>query len=242
MIDKLSKLSSLLKMSDINNTVFNTNLPILLQVLDKTKAGYLLRLGDRVIDAKSSENLIIGSKYWGILNENNDGLLISHLIKQPRILDEIYKSPIVLDIDRLELLINNESKDLTQINNDKLRDILTHTLERINSRDEFILLSNILFGLKYGVVTFIIKDREKRFLTQIRKIHGKIEFCAAFNNLGFIYGELYNNDLILRVQFELTKKILLKHANEIPFNIIDIVLDNSIKLFFDMDNILDLEV
>lgn len=243
MLDKLARLSLISKISNIEsiNKLFNDNLPILLQVLDKTKTGYLLRLGDRIIDAKSAENISIGSKYWGILRENNNGLLISNLIKQPKILDEVQKSPILFDIATAELVIDGESRDLLQLGNDKLRDILVSLLERVDSKEEFILLSNMLFSLKYGITTFVIRDREKQFLTQIKSKCGKIEFCAAFSSLGIIYGELYHNDLILKVQFELTKKILLKYADELPFNIMDIILDNRIQLFFDMDNILDME-
>lgn len=243
MFDKINNLSLFLKFSDsLNNKIFNTNLPVLLQVIDKIKSGYLLKIGDRVIGAKSIENLIIGSKYWGILNENNREVLISNLIKQPKILDEVYKSPIVFDISTLELISQNDSNNISQLSSDRVRDALIYALEKTNSRDEFILLSNMLFGLKYGVFTFVIRDREKRFLTQIKRLQNKIEFCAAFNNLGIIHGEILNNDLMLRVQFELTKKVLLKYANEIPFFIVDIIIDSSIKLLFDMDNMLDLEV
>lgn len=242
MFNKINKLSFLLKIPDItSNKIFNTNLPVLLQVLNKTNVGYLLRLGDRIIDAKSYENLIIGSKYWGVLHENNNGVLISNLIKQPKILDDIYKSPVFFDLFKLEIMSDGKSNDIGQLNSDKLRDTLIYALERVNSRDEFNMLSNMLFGLKYGVATFIIKDREKRFLTQVRKAKNKIEFCAVFSNLGIIYGEIFNDDLILRVQFELTRRILLKYAGDISLNIVNIIIDSGVKLLFDMDNILDLE-
>lgn len=241
MLDKLAKIISLSSVISSNNKIFNTSLPVLLQILSKTNDGYLLKLGTNKIEAKSLENITIGSKYWALLNENNNGLLISNLIKQPHIMDDIYKSPIIFNLDTLELN-NYYFKDNVKLSSESLRDVIICTLDKCENRDEFILLSNMLFGLKQGVITLVIKDREKNFLIQIKKIKNKIEFCAAFSNLGLIYGELYDDSLILRVQFDKIKWLLKKYIYELPFNEVNIILDSRINLIFNMDNILDLEV
>ena len=89
MIQKLQKLSHLLKNSQQTPATYNASLPILIRVIQKLKGDmYLLQIGAQQMQTKSHKALIVGERYWGEMGRSSLGHITLHnLILQPKILD-----------------------------------------------------------------------------------------------------------------------------------------------------------
>lgn len=244
MISRILNITQVIKNLD-NQAHYNNTLPLLLQIIDKTKSGYLLKLGNKTIEAKSTAQLQIGSKYWAIIKENKNGeILISNLINRPKIIDAIKDSSIKFDISEIKEAL----RDSRFIQN--LRDNLEQNIINTNSKDDFLFLINSLMALNKKIINLVIKDKNKEMLLQIKKRKNeKIEFSAIFNNLGIINGSIYGNQtLIIKTQFNYIKKILESNLKKLEgyenFNEIHILHDEHIDILFNLfnDNILDLEI
>ncbi|RAX54663.1 hypothetical protein CCY99_02550 [Helicobacter sp. 16-1353] len=243
-------ISKILNISKISQNLsqtkhYNTTLPILLQVMEKTRMGYLLKLGNNIIEAKSMNNLQIGSKYWAIVKDSSvNEILISNLIKQPKIFDNAKKSSLKFDINEFESLL----KDSRFI--EKFSDNLIEKSIASSTKDDFLFLTNSLIALNKKILNIVINDNKKDILLQIKKPKdGKIEFSAIFNNLGLINGVIYNNQsLIIKTQYKNVRNILENNIKNLEgfdeFDEIRIIFDENINIFFNLynDGILDLEV
>lgn len=243
----ISKILNISKISEnLSHTKhYNTTLPILLQVMEKTRTGYLLKLGSNTIEAKSLNSLQIGGKYWAIVKDSSVGeIIISNLIKQPKIFDNAKKTSLKFDINEIESLL----KDAKSI--EKFGENLIEKSSISNSKDDFLFLINSLVALNKKILNIVINDNKKDILLQIKKPKNeKIEFSAIFNNLGVINGAIYDNQsLIIKTQYKNVKNILENNIKNLEdfdkFSEISIIFDENIDIFFNLydDNILDLEV
>lgn len=243
MISKILNLSQISQISQISQDAkyYNNTLPILLQVLEKTRMGYLLKLGNNIIEAKSTNNLQIGAKFWAIVKDSSVGeILISNLIKQPKIFENIQFSTLKYTIKEFETMV----KDGKFVQ--KFREDLIDNFLKVNSKDEFLFLTNSLLALNKRILNIVIKDNNKNILMQIKRPKGsKIEFSAIFNNLGMIEGSIYNSQkLILKVQYQNVKNILQNNLKYLEgFSEISILVDEDSEIFFNVfdENILDIK-
>lgn len=225
MLQKILNIAKIASAKSSQVTNFNTTLPLLLEILQRTKRGYLLKLGNATMEAKSSTPLQVGARYFAVLNDKNGELLISNLQKIPKIAESAKNSPIVFAPKDLETM----GKDFAR----EFRDSLLDSAINAKSKDEFLFLSNSLLALQQGILNLVIKDRNKRILLQIkRQKDKKIEFCAVFSNLGIIGGVVFDESILhLRVSYERVKKLLENSARELDFSEVSIAVQENSVLF-----------
>lgn len=230
-IINIAKLSQFTQDSRIKS--FNTTLPILLQVLKKTNSGYLLKLGNSTLEARSANELQIGAKYWAMVRESSVGeMLISKLIKQPEIINIAKNTSLKFEIEEFRAML--ESRQFIT----KFSEILLDKSINTNIKDDFSFLTNSLLALKQDIINLVIKEEGKDILLQFRKPkNAKIDFSAVFNNLGMLEGSIYDNDkVLLKVQYENVRQILLNNANKLSsFSEVVIVLDENVRLLYNME-------
>ena len=235
MINKIAKIYQILQViqkGELKN--YNTNLPIELMILKKIKNGYLIKLGQNTIEAKSTESIQIGAKYWAYMKENNGEITLSNLSKQPKIMDFLPKTELVLE--------KVDEKNILEFIS-KMKESIFEALINAKDRDEFLLLSTMLWGMKKNIISIVINQKNsKRAIVQIR-FKNKIEFSTIFPNLGIIEGILQGNYLLLNVQYEGVKKLLQKHANKLEGFFLEISLSPKIEIMQDIfeNYFLDLE-
>lgn len=224
----IAKISQLTQNSHIKT--FNTTLPLLLEILQKTHRGYNLKLGNATMEAKSNANLQIGSKYWAIIKEKNGEILISNLQKQPKIMEMAKDSPLIFTLKDLPTMAKNA--EFVR----EFRDSLLDLMMNARQRDEFLFASNSLLALQQGILNLVIKDNHRHILLQIQKMKNQsIRFSAIFSNLGIINGILYNNDILhLSVCYEHIKKLLDCSANKLDFSEVSISVCDDNEVLFDM--------
>lgn len=194
MISKILNLARISQNLGAQKT-YNAALPVLLAVLDKTKTGYLLRLGNSTIEAKSAANLALGAKFWANVSESSSGeTMITNLIARPKILDLVEKTALFFKKNELENLFN-EPKML-----ERFAEMLSQKAfesPQNPQNGDLTFLANSLNALNRGVLSLVIKERGKRVLLQIRRQKGeRLEFSAAFNNLGVVNGVLFVGDFV----------------------------------------------
>lgn len=244
MISRILNIAKIAQISQ-NTKHYNVSLPILLQVLEKTRNGYLLKLGQNTIEAKSANTLQLGAKYWANVREGSVGeILISTLIKQPKIVDYIKDTRVKWSFDE----VNEMFKDSQFIQHFKER--LIEQLSTTQSKDDFLFLSNSLFALSKHIINLVISNNKKDILLQIKKPHNnKVEFCAIFANLGVINGIIFDLSILhLITQYKSVKTILENNINNLQnyqqFETIKILVNEGSATLFDLydENLLDVEV
>lgn len=233
MIQKILNIAKLAEISQ-NSQIksFNTTLPLLLEIMQKNKMGYALKLGNTTIEAKSSADLQIGAKYWAIVKERGGELIISNLKIRPRIAESAKNSPLKFELDDLPNLFKNAK------NANFVGEFYENLLDKITNaryKDDFTFLANSLYALQQGILNLVIKEKKRDFLLQIkRQKNDKIYFSAVFNNLGIINGSLYKNEILhLVVQYNNVKKLLENNINSLDFKEIHITLDENCEILFD---------
>lgn len=226
----IAKLAQTTQNSQVKS--FNTTLPLLLEIMQKSKMGYTLRLGNTTIEAKSSAELQIGAKYWAIVREKGGELIISHLKKRPQIAESAKNSPLKFGLDDLPNLFKN-AKGANFVG--EFYENLVDKITNAHYKDDFTFLANSLVALQNGILNLVIKEQNRDSLLQIKKQkNDKIDFSAVFNNLGIINGSLYKNDILhLVVQYDNVKKLLENNINAIDFKEIHISLDENCEILFD---------
>ncbi|RDU57570.1 hypothetical protein [Helicobacter sp. MIT 99-5507] len=244
MINRILNITKIVKNFE-QQTNYNNTLPLLLQILDKTKNGYKLKLGNNIIEARSAKELQVGRNYLATIKENKNGeIIISNLVNRPKILEVIKDSTLKFEINELKELF----KDSKFMQN--LSENLEQKISLANSKDDFLFLTHSLIALNKKIINLVIKDKNKEILLQIKKRKkDKIEFSAVFNNLGIINGSIYTNQiLIIKTQFNHIKKILESNIKKLEghenFDEIHILYDEDMEILFDLygDNILDIEI
>ena len=223
----IAKLAQTTQNSHIKN--FNTTLPLLLEILQKSKMGYVLKVGNTTIEAKSATPLQIGTKYFATLDNTNGSLLISNLQKIPKIAESAQHSPIFF-----------EAKDLEKMGRDFVREFRDNLLDsaiNAKSKDEFLFLSNSLLALQQGVLNLVVREKNRKILLQIkRQKDEKIEFCAVFGNIGIVRGVIFGERILhLSVGYWRVKKLLENNIGELDFSEVSIAVAENSVLFEAVD-------
>lgn len=221
----IAKIAQISQQSSIKS--YNATLPILLEVLNSSKNGYLLKLGNNTLEARSAQTLQIGAKYLAIIKETKSGeILISSLKQRSKIyeLSQFYSKKIPLEN------LPNAYKNFA----DFYPNLLNSALE-CNNQHDFNFILNSILAYEKRVINLAIKDEKKEFLLQIKPSKKRIDFSAIFSNLGVILGQIYDKDLILKVQFEIVQKLLINNAYALSdFRDIKILLDSTIEPLFEV--------
>ncbi|TLD82518.1 hypothetical protein [Helicobacter trogontum] len=203
------------------NKEINATLPMLLRILDKKGADrYLVQLGKLIIETQSNKELQIGTNYWANVKQSKDGLLISDLIKQPKMLENLAHAKLKLSSNDLKELLNETHKNGNTLES-VFKEFLLERLPLATSKQEFLELSNLLVALQNGVFSMVIQeDNGKESLVQLKKQVEFLEFYSIFHHLGEINGIVSLNEessvcLRLCVMSEKVKKILENRLHEL---------------------------
>ncbi|RDU72310.1 hypothetical protein CQA66_05395 [Helicobacter aurati] len=203
-----------------NNKEINASLPMLLRILSKQDGGkYLVQLGKLVIETNSNKELAVGTNYWANVKQGKEGLIISDLIKQPAILQQLESSYLKLHTKDLRELLNESHASGKQIEN-LFKEFLLERLPLATTKQEFLELSNLLIALQNGVFSMVIQDDNGRDrLVQIKKQVDFLEFYSVFLHLGEISGLVMLEDsgitARLQVMSEKVKNILENHLHDL---------------------------
>lgn len=240
MIQKIANLTQALKAS--SPTTYNAALPMLIKVLAQIKADtYLLQVGTKQIQSKSHKELFIGQKYWGEMGKSSLGhITLRNLILQPHILESFSKAPLQFSLQDLQEL--GEQKDIFE----GFKDFLSQKLALAQSKEEFVFLSNLLLGLKSGVLSLAITEKDE--ILQMKKVGANtMRFSAIMPLLGIIEGEIGitkgGNTLSLKVMYESTKVLLEKNLSLLKgFKLSKITLDSNLKPLYEFkESLLDVK-
>lgn len=250
MLEHIRSLANLSKIGgEIKNiTEFNGTLPILLKVLSKSKNGqYLLKMGNTTIETKSHKELFVGQKYWANMSKSSVGtIVLSNLIRPPKMLEMIEKSPLKFDTQDLDKIFKDFKSDTLN----ELKDFLLDRLPLAQSRVEFLNLGNLLLSLHNGVVSLVISDGQKDGLLQIKKGKNKkqsLEFYALYPHLGAIRGRVYlvedGVSVEIWVLYESVKKLLEANKDKLKgFDNIEIYQEKDIQPLFEFEEgVLDIK-
>lgn len=239
MIEKLQKIAATLKSAQ-TPTTYNASLPMLIKVMAKLKGDlYLLQIGAQQIQTKSHKELIVGQRYWGEMGRSSLGhIALRNVIAQPKILESFAHAPLKFSLQDLEELGKNN--DIFE----GFKDFVADKLAQAQSKEEFLFLSNLLLGLKNGVLTLVINQKDE--ILQLKKISkNKIRFSAIMPILGIIEGEIgvfkEGNTLDVKVLYESTKSVLEKNLSLLPhFKVSNIVVDAHLKPLYEFrESLLD---
>ena len=240
MIQKLQKLSHLLKNSQQTPATYNASLPILIRVIQKLKGDmYLLQIGAQQMQTKSHKALIVGERYWGEMGRSSLGHITLHnLILQPKILDFFQNAPLKLTLQDLQTL--GEQSDIFE----GFKEFIAHKLTQASSKEEFLFLSNILLGLKSGVLSLVIGEKDE--ILQIKKYaSNKVRFSAIMPLLGIISRDIgiykSGNTLDIKVLYETTKAVLENNLNILKgFKVSKISIDTNLSALYEFkESLLD---
>ncbi|RDU65387.1 hypothetical protein CQA53_06330 [Helicobacter didelphidarum] len=220
------------------NKELNATLPMLLRILDKKGVDkYLVQLGKLVIETQSNKELSVGANYWASVKQGKDGLVISDLIKQPKMLENLHNARLKLNPSDLKDLLNetqNGGKQLESV----FKDFLLERLPLASSKQEFIELSNLLIALQNGVFSMVIQDSNgKDNLVQMKKQVDFLEFYSIFPHLGEISGIVSRDsqgdiNLRLQVMSEKIQRFLINSLHELKgFSDIQIDVGQNIPLW-----------
>lgn len=177
------------------NKEINSTLPMLLRILGKKGADkYLVQLGKLVIETQSNKELHVGTNYWANVKQSKDGIVISDLVKQPKMLENLTYTKLKLNSNDLKELLNETHKGGKTIES-VFKEFLLERLPLATSKQEFLELSNLLVALQNGVFSMVIQeDNGKESLVQLKKQVEYLEFYSIFNHLGEISGIVSFNE------------------------------------------------
>lgn len=184
MIDKLLQIVHLTQKGNVERiSSFNTTLPILLEVLKKTKhQHYLLKIGHQTLETKSLKELEIGGRYFALMRHlKHGGMMLSSLRSEPQIPKNF-----------LEISFKEFKKELLE--SSQMQNIQEIALERMihsPNKEEFLSWGFFLLGLQKGVVSFWLENEGKKVFLQIKKRKSHIDFYALFPHLGEISGKIF---------------------------------------------------
>ena len=191
-IVNIAKIETLL--ANLKTKRFNSVLPMTIDVLDKgDKNQYTLKIGNKELQTKSAMALDVGSKYWGVMKEEpNTAPTLSGLLKKPKLLQMQRKNFLPeLNSTKLQELITKENPKA------EMKAVLLERLSTAVSKNEFMTLTNMIAALNENVFTMVLKEENQSTMFQFKKRKkstsdskedAKIDFYAAFENLGPIEG------------------------------------------------------
>lgn len=240
MIEKLTKTLK----SDIGNKFrvehFNSTLPILLKVLQKTKPNeYLLEVGKRTLKSKSHKELKVGSEYYAVMRNTSAGHMMLTSLKS---LPTLSQTPLLLDLKSFEEV-------LKKAHTEELKEFGIEGMLKAKSKEEFSAFGFFLMGLQKNILSFMLEDKEnQRHYLQIKRGRDCLEFFAFYANFGAIIGKVFKKEqkvhLELQVQFESVAEFLRSYQKDLRgIGEIRIGVVSEIKpLFVMQDALLDLKI
>jgi len=219
----ISKIGKVLKeINRLNITEFNASLPVKIEVKKEINPiRYLIQLGKKEVETKSSFPLIVGKKYFAQIKESGSKLQISNLREIPPLLEKLNK------IELKEKLIHF-SKDTT----------LKH-LANASSKEEFIFFTNILLALEHKIHHLIINDRKKAVL-QYKYHKNRVKFYAVFNHLGDLEGEITPTSLTIHSPYDATLRLIKEYSDELDLEVY-LLKKEPKALFTFSENLLNLK-
>ncbi|MFC3847150.1 hypothetical protein ACFOPX_01185 [Helicobacter baculiformis] len=241
----LNPISALLSLQQLQNLLkdnpqhFNATLPLLLKVLEKKGAQkYLLQLGNQIVETKSQKPLIVGQNYWALMQKSSVGaIMLSNLTPQPKIVAQLKNAPLTLEIKDLPTLLSQEDFK-------GYKETLIQHLTHATTKQDFLLLGNLLLSLQHQVASFVIRDNHKEALLQFKPKKAKqqrLDFYALYPHLGPLQGSIIFHDpgleLYLNVAYESVRTLLQAHQHKLRGfeNVHIATATNSIEPLFDFE-------
>ncbi len=226
-LSPLAKIESILaKISDAP-IKFNTTLPVNVDVKEKLEPQkYLLQIGKKEMTTKSTLDLEVGKKYWGVMkNETKSkGVSLSHLLEKPHLLQGKKTLLPTMSLEKLEQILTQDKPK------EAMKFALLEKMSTATTKQEFMSQANMLQALQENVFTFVMAHGNKETLFQFKKRKSKknkkessedskIDFYAAFENLGPIEGVVEVIDgirkLSLYLYYENSLKFLEKELKSL---------------------------
>ena len=205
-ISKLGKvLKTLNRLEGIKE--FNATLPVKIEVKKEINPiRYLIKLGNREVETKSTLPLQIGKKYFAEIKEIKSKLQISNLKEIPEILTVL---------DKIRFL---DEKDKTfKLHTFSKENILKH-LANSQSKTEFVFFTNILMAFQQKIFHLIINEKKKAVM-QYKYSKNKVKFYAVFNHLGEIEGEITSSSLTIYSPYNATLQLIELHKDELDLEV-----------------------
>jgi len=191
----ISKLGKVLKtLNRLESITFNTSLPIKIEVKKELNPiTYLIKLGNKEVETKSSVKLEVGKSYLAQVKELKNQIEITNLKEYPRILEKI-------KLPTKELTPNKE-------------EILNH-LANAKTKEEFLFLTNILIAYEKKIYHLVINDKRKAIM-QFKYKKNSVKFYACFSILGEMEGIITENELIIYSFYQSTLNFINAHKNKL---------------------------
>jgi hypothetical protein len=205
-ISKVGKiLKELNRISDVSE--FNATLPVKIEVKKQINPiRYIIQLGNKEVETKSSIPLTVGKKYFAEIKEIKSKLQIGNLKEYPEILELL---------DKISLKSSKEKNlNLTTLNKQEI----LHHLANANSKTEFVFFTNILMALQEKIHHLIINEKKKA-LIQYKYAKNRVKFYAVFHHLGELEGEITENTLTVYSPYNATLQLINLYKDELSLKL-----------------------
>lgn len=239
MIDKLLQIQKFNLLSSKNLNHFNATLPILIEVLKKTKTNhYLLMVGNKTLETKSFKALEVGGKYFALMKHlSTGGIMLTSLKAEPK----IPKAPLKFDFEELK----KNFLDVSRI--DQLQEYALDKISQAQNKEDFLSWGFFLLGMQRRILSFWIDQDSKNTFFQIKAQKREMSFYALFPHLGELNGKLYQNQgitLELCVSYESVASFLKEHQKLLKgIDRLEVCVDQRISpLFLPSEQLLDLKI
>ncbi len=226
-LSPLAKIENILAKINASTIKFDKLLPVNIDVKEKLEAKtYLLQVGKKEMTTKSMVDLEVGKQYWGVMKEDRavKSLSLSHLMQKPHLLQGKKALLPQLSLQKVQELLNSENPK------EAMKFGLLEKMAHATTKQEFMTLSNMLQAINENVFTLLLAQDNKETLFQFKKRknnskgdekeeNAKIDFYAAFENLGPIEGVVEVIDgvrkLSLYLYYENSLKFLEKELKSL---------------------------
>ncbi|WP_456480423.1 hypothetical protein [Nautilia sp.] len=227
----VSKLGKILKTLNRFEGIkeFNATLPVKIEVKKEINPiRYLIKLGNREVETKSTVPLEVGKKYFAQIKEIKSKLQISNLKEIPEILTILDKIKFLNEKDKT-FKLHTFSKD----------EILQH-LANANNKTEFVFFTNILTAYQQKIFHLIINEKKKA-LMQYKYSKNKVKFYAVFNHLGELEGEITPGSLTVCSPYSATLQLIEFYKDELDLEVF-LYKKEAKPLYVFAENMLNLKV
>jgi len=226
-LSPLAKIENILAKINASTIKFDKVLPVNIDVKEKLESKtYLLQVGKKEMTTKSMVDLEVGKQYWGVMKEDTKikSLSLSQLLEKPHLLQGKKALLPNLSLQKLEQLLTSENPK------EAMKFALLDKMAHATSKQEFMTLSNMLQAINENVFTMLLAHDNKETLFQFKKRKSKnpkqekeedakIDFYAAFENLGPVEGVVEVIDgvrkLSLYIYYENSLKFLEKELKSL---------------------------
>jgi len=227
-VSKLGKvLKTLNRLEGIKE--FNATLPVKIEVKKEINPiRYLIKLGNREVETKSSIPREVGKKYFAEIKEIKSKLQISNLKEIPEILTIL---------DKIKFL--NEKDKTFKLHTFSKEEILQH-LANANNKTEFVFFTNILMAYEQKIFHLIINEKKKA-LMQYKYSKNKVKFYAIFNHLGELEGEITTDSLTVYSPYSATLQLIELYKDELDLQVF-LYKKEAKPIYVFAENLLNLKV